>query len=209
MHVENISSELLKNENRFDLDNKIYTLNREVLYSFSKYEKETLIPSDIKYIRLTVIGTTKPFSKFDSDYSQTVIEYEYLNAAKKILATEKTGLIENDKNIWFHPPRTLDAGILQLSAFPYIKLTDQTKWKWKLDAAFEKYQDVHLVHSYKKMKSISYKTKFGLLPCIPISATSQSHIGISTSVFIYNEKYGFVKLEFNNIDGTTIVLEMI
>ncbi|AEH01222.1 hypothetical protein Lacal_1374 [Lacinutrix sp. 5H-3-7-4] len=34
-------------------------------------------------------------------------------------------------------------------------------------------------------------------------------MGITTSKFLYNEKLGFVRLEFNNIDGTTIILNII
>jgi len=48
----------------------------------------------------------EPFSKFDANYSQTVIKYEYLDENKKRIVWERTGLVENDVTIWFsYSPR--------------------------------------------------------------------------------------------------------
>jgi hypothetical protein len=208
--VEEIPENLIGNEHRFDLDNKIYPVGKEFLFKFSISKNDTILESETDLIKLDIIGTTKPFSEFDSSYSQTVIQFTYFDKNKKLLLTEKTGLIENDTNIWFHPPRFKEAGILQLSAFPYIKHNKQQKWTWKLEAGFEKYTDVHLIHYYQREKTIEYKSaSLGALLCEEIIGKSESQIGTTHSYFLYNGKIGFVLLEYFNIDGSKITLTLI
>lgn len=209
IYVESIPEHLLNNENRFDLDNKVYPVHREILYKCSVKRDNKVLDLGLKYIRMTIQGTTKPFSNFDPHYNQTVIQFEYLDENYDRIIWERTGLIENKKNIWLHPPRNADLDVLQLSAFPYIKFGAIKKWEWKLNAAYANYQDVHLTHSYKKEKPIKFNSNIGVLSCIPIQATSESYVGTATSEFLYNEDYGFVKLEFHTIEGTTITLELL
>lgn len=209
IYVEIIPDQLLSNENRFDLDNKVYPVNREVLYRCTIEKDQKILEIELRYIKMTIQGTTKPFSNFHPDYSQTVIQFKYLDKDFKVITSERTGLIENDKNIWMHPPRSDDVGILQLSAFPYIKLDATKRWQWKLDAAFQNYQDVHLTHNYKKGKSINYQNDLGNIVCTPIYATSKSYLGTTTSNFLFNETYGFIQLKFMTIENTTITLDLI
>jgi hypothetical protein len=207
--VEKIPKEQVNSEHRFDLDNKIYPFGKEFLFKFSISKNDSILPSEIDVIKLHVLGTTKPFSEFDSEYNQTVIQYTYYDKNNRLLLTEKTGLIENNVNIWFHPPRSIDAGILQLAAFPYIKL-DRNKWLWKLDAAFGEYQDVHLTHCYNKEKTIQYNSsEYGVLLCDVIKVKTESEIGTTHSSFLFNDLLGFVLLEFYNIDGSKISLRLV
>jgi hypothetical protein len=208
VYVESIPKHVLDDDNRFDLDNKIYTINREILYKCSVERDDKVLDLNLKYIRMIIQGTTKPFSQFDPDYSQTVIKFDYLDENFDRIIWERTGLIENEKNIWLHPPRNGDLGILQLSAFPYIKLDKTRKWQWELHAAYANYQDVQLTHTYVKKKPITFTSHVGALSCIPVEATSESHIGTTTSRFLYHDKHGFVQLKFHTIEGTTITLDM-
>src|SRR5690606_31875342 len=180
-----------------DLDNKIYPVGKELLFKFTLSKNDSLLDSETDLIKLDILGTTKPFSKFDPMYSQTVIKYSYYDKNNKLLFTEKTGLIENDKNIWIHPPRTSDAGILQLSAFPYVKLNNKNKWKWKLEASFEEFNRVNLNHYYYREKTIEYNSsEYGTLLCEVIIGKTESDIGTTHSYFLYNNQLGFVLLEF-------------
>lgn len=209
IYVEKIPQNFLKNENRFDLDNKTFPVKKEALFKFSLSRNDTLLETKTNLIKLNILGTTKPFSNFDADYSQTVIQYSYYDKENKLLISEKTGLIENDVNIWIHPPRSSDAGILQLSAFPYIKFNNTKKWNWKLEASFEDYKNVNLNHQYKLKKNIKYKSaEFGIILCDLIQATTISEIGTTHSSFLFNKELGFVFLEFFNIDGTKITLSI-
>ena len=64
-------------------------------------------------------------------------------------------------------------------------------------------------HHYRKSKIISYNSQFGVLQCEQIVALTKSSIGTTKAKFLFNSIYGFVYLEFENIDGTTIKLELI
>lgn len=192
-------------ENKYDIDNSTYKVNNSYLYTFSVYKENEKINSIIKYIRLNIIGGTKPFSNFNPNYNQTVIQYEYLDSEYSILFSEKTGLVENNKNIWLHPPRTHDAGILQLSAFPYLKFEKTKKWTWKLEASYEDYKNLNLVHEYKKEENVIY----GNLNCIQINAETRSEAGSTSSKFIFNDPTGFLLMEFENLDKTKIKLELV
>lgn len=207
--VEKVPKNLLDDENRFDLDNKIYPIGKELVFKFTISKNYSLLNSEIDLINLEILGTTKPFNKLDPDYSQTVIKYTYFDKNGKLLLTEKTGLIENDRNIWFHPPRSNDAGILQLSAFPYIKFNDKRKWKWNLEAAYSNYGSEVYKHKYTQNNSVLYESNLGRLLCDVILAETESSNGYTTSRFLYNNQYGFVLLEFSNLDGTKITLTLI
>ena len=97
IYVEKIPQNLLKNENRFDLDNKTFPAKKEALFKFSLSRNDTLLETKTNLIKLNILGTTKPFSNFDADYSQTVIQYSYYDKENKLLISEKTGLIERIK----------------------------------------------------------------------------------------------------------------
>ena len=211
IYFETIPKQYIDNENRFDLDNVVYPVNRKVLYQCTIKNNNNLSvrDTDLRYVRMIVQGTTKPFSSFDPDYSQTVIKFEYLDVNKKQIARERTGLVENKINIWLHPPRQIDLHVLQLSAFPYINLNAIKKWKWKLDASYGNYQNVNLTHYYKKNKEVMYDLDLGQFKCVLVEAISKSRIGTTKAEFLYNDELGFVKMQFSTIEDTTITLEMI
>jgi len=210
IYVEKIPEIHLNNENKFDIDNVIYPIGKEMVFKFLLSKNDTIINTKTSFIKLNILGSTKPFSNFDSEYSQTVVQYLYYDANNKLMLSEKTGLIENDRNIWLHPPRSADAAILQLSAFPYIKFQKAKKWNWKVEASFEEYKNVTLNHQYKLKKNSKYNTdEFGIITCDLIQATSTSEIGTTYSSFLFNREFGFVLLEFFNIDGTKITLTLL
>lgn len=210
VYFETIPNDLINNENRFDRDNKVYPVNREILYQCTIEHNNSVLDVELKYIRMTIQGTTKPFSNFDPEYSQTVIQFEYLDQNKKRIVWERTGLVENNNNIWLHPPRQADLDVLQLSAFPYIKLGAINNWKWELDASYASYQNVHLIHYYKKNKPRIYQSNLGDLKFVLVEAITKSHKTKTTnSEFLYHDDLGFVKMKFFTIEDTTITLDII
>lgn len=210
VYFETIPNELVGDEHRFDLDNKVYPINREILFENTIEKDDIVLDIELRYVRMTIQGTTKPFSNFDPDYSQTVYKFDYLDENKKLISSERTGLVENDVNIWFHPPRSNDLDVLQLSAFPYIKLNTSKNWTWELEAGYAMYQDLNLIHSYKKQKPRMHELKMGQLSCVLIEATTKSQKTRTTnSEFLYHDELGFVKLKFFTVEDTVITLEMI
>ena len=107
----------------YDRDNYVFTVGREFLYEVKMISNYSEIKIPTEYIILTFLGGTEPFNRIDSDYNQTVIQYDYLSATRQRLFHTKTGVIDNDSNIWLHPHREGALGLLQLSAFPFASCT--------------------------------------------------------------------------------------
>jgi hypothetical protein len=97
-----------------------------------------------------------------ADYTLTVMNYAYiinnehrsdslvqLYQSHNVTDRENTangvstGVIDNVKNVWMHPPRQFSFKILQMSPFPFYVFDESlTKWSWKLDMA-KPYFDKH------------------------------------------------------------------
>ncbi len=64
------------------------------------------------------------------------------------------------------------------------------------------------VYDYEIKENKIISTKLGNLECYIIQATAKSRIGETELISYFNSKFGFVKLEYKNIDGTKTVLEL-
>jgi len=79
----------------------------------------------IDKIKLTVNDRLALNFPLDSSYTQTIICYDYLDKSGKTEAfstlggEEITGVIDNNKNLWLHPPRSYTFKILELNPFPF------------------------------------------------------------------------------------------
>lgn len=227
---------------RYSIDNIIYKPDRIFLYDYYFKDKNGAIRkiigdknSDIENqlyetvdtgfqdvniidkIRMTVTDDLKFFLRTDSDYTQTVIKYEYCNKNGNSIASEETGLIENTKNVWVHPPRSFYFKILEINPFPFVRMDSVETWNWPLQvgefSSNSKWKQwkgrLDMEMAYKKLANEILKTNFGMLVCEVVSATASSRIGKSWLKSYFNSKYGFVKLEYTNIDGTKLIMNLI
>ena len=179
---------------------------------FDKHNNET-----IKEIILKT-NSGNPFEEDDPNYYQTSISYEFLQKNGKYFTKEITGGIENEKNVWIHPPRSNFFKILELNPFPYIKAPYKvgTKWNWKLkigdhwsDKRWMEWKGgIENVYDYEIIGKKKIETKLGNLECFIIKSNAKSRIGKTELISYFNENYGFVKLDYKNIDGTKTILEL-
>ena len=51
-------------------------------------------------------------------------------------------------------------------------------------------------------------TKLGKLECYVIESEAKSNLGSTKLISYFNETYGFLKLDYTNIDSTKIVIEI-
>jgi hypothetical protein len=156
---------------------------------------------------------------FDEGYNQTAIGYLYNLNNGKSFGSEVTGAIENELNVWIHSPRSNFFKILELNPFPNIKTPYEigNKWNWKLeigdfwsDERWMKWEgsiENNIEYEIVDMKNIS--TKMGDLECYIINATAKNRIGETGLISYFNNNFGFVKLEYTNIDGTKTILEKV
>lgn len=240
--VERFDS-LNTDENRYNLDNKIYTVGKKFIFSYyyqdqagTKYlmtkeginkdggyewkfdELKNNNPKSVFQIILSVNSGLSPFIQQIPDYNQTVITYNFKMLNGELWTNEMTGVIENEKNSWLHPPRTDFFKILELNPFPYIKAPYRvgTKWEWKLKFGSHWADKRWLMwegpnenrYAYTITKESTILTKLGKLNCLLITSTAHSNLGQTKLTSYFNTVYGFVKLDYVNIDGSKTVLEL-
>lgn len=180
--------------------------------AFDKQDTET-----VNHI-ISQASSGNPFEEDNPEYNQTAISYDYVMNNGKLLTREMTGGIENKSNVWIHPPRSNFFEILELNPFPYIKAPYKigTKWNWKLKIG-EHWSDkrwlewkggIENVYDYEIKEKKKLSIKLGNLECYIVHANAKSRIGETELISYFNPKFGFVKLEYKNIDGTKTVLEL-
>ncbi|MFN1219503.1 hypothetical protein ACKW6Q_21250 [Chryseobacterium kwangjuense] len=242
--VEKLNKSLPFDDN-YNKDNKIYTKGKRFVYSYyyqntegkkfligkgPKIQEKDYIINDWKFIDFdnqneeTVKNITLepvPGNIFKTqipEYNQTGISYEYLMNNTHPLTMETTGAIENEMNVWIHPPRGSFFEILEINPFPYIKApyTVGNKWQWKLEIGdhwsdkrwMEWKGGIENNYQYEITGKKKIPTKLGELECFIVTAKATSRIGETELISYFNPIFGFVKLDYKNIDGTKTVLEL-
>ena len=165
------------------------------------------------------IRSGNPFDHMP-DYDQTALHYEFKSENGKYWSSEKTGIIENEHNIWMHPPRNDLFRILEINPFPYVKNPYKPKigekWNWNMkigdfwgDKRWLEWEgSIENKYTYKITGRKKLKTKLGKLDCYVVESEAVSRIGKTYLTSYFNTTHGFVKLDYTNIDGSKIVIEM-
>mgnify|MGYP001814139014 CR=1 FL=1 len=195
--------------------------NGEVRY-FEKYKEndksvwrfvEPDHPNAVKSLSISVLQGN-PMKQFNPDYNQTCLGYQLQHDE----SFNMSGAVENEANMWIHPPRDSYFSILELNPFPYIKAPYKagTQWDWELtigsqwgDARWKEWEgNIVNNYTYKILGSMILKTTIGSLECLIVEATATSSLGETSLISYFNKDYGFVKLEYNNIDGSKTFLDI-
>lgn len=231
--VEKFDS-LVSDENKFNWNNEIFKVGSKFTYSidYISPEKEHKFfnldkdktwnfidanNSDDSTIKTVIIETLdgNPMSKYYPDYNQTAVSYRYKEGSPYSIS----GVIENEANIWMHPPREDLLKILELNPFPYIKSPYEvgTEWDWNLvigngwgDERWKTWEgQITNKMKYKITDIKTVETSLGDLQCFVVESSAKSEIGESSLKAFFNPIYGFVKMDYTNIDGSKILLELI
>lgn len=232
-----------KDENRYNLNNKIYKVGRKFSFNYHYEDKngdkflmtkgnvisdrtydwkfeniKNQDSSSVNLIILKVKSGLSPFIQYYPDYNQTVILYDFQMINGEFWNNEMTGVIENSKNIWMHPPRMELFKILELNPFPYIKAPYEVgnKWNWQLnfgdhwaDKRWLEWKGGNLnKYNYQIIDKTTITTKLGDLECYVIDSEATSNLGSTKLTSYFNETYGFVRLDYTNIDRSKIVIEI-
>ena len=211
-YYENLKGEKFLIEKGEEIKKQNYSVFGWRFITIEKQNEQTLKNIVLK----PILGN--PFKEETSDYNQTGISYEYIMNNKLPLTKEITGAIENEMNTWIHPPRSSFFKILEINPFPYIKAPYEigNKWNWKLDIG-DHWSDkrwcewkgrIENNYNYQITDKTTISTKVGPLKCFVITSKAKSRIGETELISYFNPDYGFVKLEYKNIDGTKTILEL-
>ncbi len=229
---------------RFTDNNTVYKKELEFIYSYEHITKnnnkyffkedpsiegwknswkfvatDSIDENTVLAVKIKIREGLEPIIQYEPDYNQTVAQYEYLNKHKTSLFNSASGIIENEKNVWMHPPRDKYFRILELNPFPYIQTPFKVgnKWEWSLKIgdlwsdkrwlAWKGGIENKCVYEITNKKKIT--TAFGTLDCYVIDSHAKSRLGTTQLQALYHEKYGFVQLNYINIDGSRTNLELI
>ena len=230
-YVETIDGQLKEKNshasNVCNIDNTIYIPGKEFIYKVLHTKKQDTFKISFEHGGWRFYNIQKPdclntigIEIVEGNIAgMTQCKFNYYQNRKVTDDFEYTGIIENKKNIWLHPPRSRYFRILELSPFPYIKFPDKTgkSWTWELEIGeywgsrdwIEWEGNITNKYVYKvidKNKVIS--EAFGELEAVTIKATAKSRIGQTELTSIFNEQYGFLKLVYTNINDTGLIFEL-
>jgi hypothetical protein len=155
-----------------------------------------------------------------TNVNQTMLkyEYQYVPDFRSNTFSSTSGVIENEMNIWMHPHRDKYFMILELNPFPFIQQPFQisNKWTWSLQIG-DYWKDerwklwtgsITNNYEYEIIGKEKLKTKIGHMDCWVVKGTATSSIGSTGLIAYYNEKNGFVKLDYINIDKSKLTIEI-
>ena len=157
---------------------------------------------------------------FGNDYDQTIEEFRFFFDDQREQSSSRSGIVENERNLWMHPNRSCLFKVLELNPFPYIQypIKKGKTWKWKLTIGSHwgderwKTWTGSIVNKYKyKITETDCEvvTPMGTLPCVKVEAMAKSRIGKTHLTAYYNDTYGFVKMDNTNIDGSLIEIKLV
>ncbi len=165
--------------------------------------------------RAVVQPGRKPFSDLDNRFNRSVLAYEYLMPNGVFDKVALTQLIENKKNVWMLPPRNFLFKVLELSPYPYVKfpLDSVNKWYYQRTIS-DKWGDDHWMHwkgrrnakftYYNKGRRLANHPSLGEIPVYVIKGIGAFQDLTSQIEMYYSEKYGFVQLNYLNVDSSTV-----
>lgn len=192
---------------------------KERAKAWSFVNVDSLTERTIERVVLTVKYGLEPMINNNPDYNQTVISYKYpqVNGERKF--SSSTGVIENEKNVWIHPPRDRLFRILEINPFPFIQTPYEigNKWNWSLkigsywgDERWQTWEEsIENQYDYEIVDKKKVNLQIGEVDCYLIESTATSSIGKTKLLAYFNMELGFVKLDYTNIDSTKTVLELI
>ncbi len=211
------------NNNIYKIGNA-FTFDYEIILNKSRYklnyngkfpgDKFSLVKenNDTLGLKIQLIIPKVTKSK-KTNKKQTEIDYLFEPDFSYIRGT---GVVENENNIWIHPPRSGFFSSLETCPFPFIKypITIGEEWQDEMKIGDhwcnEKWgvwdKKLLLSYDYKITKKTTINTKIGTLDCYVIESSAKSKIGESKLKSYFSEQYGFVRLEYEMATGLKVNL---
>jgi hypothetical protein len=203
--------------------------NKDTLVCKAYNVPDVIVPFDLKF---KLEKKTKPIKENDytvihqialsiteGDYmqQQSGIRYDYINNGIKSIDSEVGGVIEIGNKIILSPPRNSFFKVLELSPFPMMGDSVKVGYEWTdrqvvsesatVPNLMEWKGELTKELSYKITKSEYLRTNIGTLFCYLVAGTCLSSLGETKLIAYYNEQFGFVKMDFFNIDGSRIIFD--
>lgn len=180
------------------------------------------------YISLMATGRRWKFQP--ENQNEIVIQYEHderknidlssfnINRQLKLQSTfvkeEITGAIENSQEVWMHPFRSNQYNFTEIAPFPHVTFPLQVGNSWSssltIGNGWGDWDNTTVYCEYVVAKEIQMKVAGkGAMKCWVIESKASMPLGVSTHNFYFNEKYGFIKMEYRNYAGQTLYIELV
>ncbi len=187
-----------------DTNNHIFTPGKQLTYlaSFDNPEQDSIW---IRYSVLSLKNNQK------TNKRQTEVGITYSNVPNSL---EQTGIVENEINLWLHPPRSREFKLLEVFPYPYLQF-DETSWKTTLLMSghwidtIDNKQKIQLNLSYENRKEVLLTNPLGELQCLLTESSSESALGTFHLSSYYHPEYGFVQLNYSTNGRSFITLTLI
>lgn len=196
-------------------DNQIYTVSSEFVFvlrknmhQLSNYESDTIQNCSADSLELILKMNISGSCFFD----QTMISYSYLSK-DSILDYEITGLVENKKQIWIHPPRGFFKE-MELAPYPEIRFK-RKKWKSGFISTRNSYKGLNqkfiLIRNKHLIKRDGVEFLLGddFILCKEVFVISKFRGQKFVSKMLFNEIFGFVFLDLSLINGDRFMFRLI
>ncbi|MEO9869789.1 hypothetical protein [Ekhidna sp.] len=185
-----------------DADNKLFVSGRSFMYIVTTTIPGEDIPDQVTFTVLDV----KQSKRTNKNQTEVVISYDPDNGRY-----QATGIVENAKNLWLHPPRSSFFEVLETCPFPYVKfpIKDGDVWHEKLKVGDEWSQgkwtgNLLFEISYKVVEEKVVDTEKIKTSFFAIEAEAKSSVGTSKAKFLFNENMGFTIIDFTTLEGRRI-----
>ena len=125
-----------------------------------------------------------------------------------------TGIIENVQEVWMHPFRDNQFNFTEVAAFPAVKFPLEVGKTWtsnlSIGEGWGDWENTTVNSNYKVVGRTKLKTGFKEFEdCWEIESKSIASFGVSLHNFWFDEEYGFVKMDYMNYEGQTLLFELI
>lgn len=198
---------------------------RDYIYRADFYDNEKNLITSTR-IKMTATGKRWEFQPELQD--ELVIQYEYSKEDKKKAAKyqlnkklpdyrwvneTKTGIIENVEKIWMHPFRSNQFLFTEVAPFPEVKYPINVGKSWTRQLGIREgwgdWKNTSGNFTYEITSKESIEIKYGIIDdCWKVESKSNYPFGKSIFDYWFNEKLGFVKMNYWNYGGQYLKIEL-
>ncbi|MDD2889194.1 MAG: PDZ domain-containing protein [bacterium] len=124
-------------------------------------------------------------------------------------SSEETGVIDDSKEVWIHPPREGDFKFTELTAFPEIHKPFIKGKKWEgvlsIGKGWGKWEGLTIKNAHE---IVGQKDVSNFTGCWQVDTKAESKEGIYKATFYFHPEYGFVRWEYTKPDSTKVILDL-
>lgn len=122
------------------------------------------------------------------------------------------GVTENIERVWIHPIRANQYKFTEVAPFPEVELPLQKGKKWVNITngikAWGEWDGQTVKNKYKITGKTFYQLEDFTIDCWIIKSVAKCQSGKSKLITLFNEDYGFVKMDYQNYENEKLVFEL-